>query len=40
MTVIIRGGENLGDISNELARLEQLTLDIDRLAGARSLMPM
>ena len=33
MTVIIRGGKVLGDISYELARLEQLTLAIDHLAG-------
>lgn len=33
MTVTIRGGKIHGDIAYELARLEQLTLDIDRLAG-------
>ena len=33
MTVTIRAGKILGDISYQLARLEQLTIDIDRLAG-------
>ena len=33
MTVTIRGGRILGDIQYEIARLEQLTVDLDRLAG-------
>ena len=33
MPIIIRQGKILGDISHEIARLEQLTIDLDRLGG-------
>ena len=33
MPITIRGGRILGDISYEVARLEQLTIDLDRLSG-------